>query len=287
MTTVAWRNARRRNFTRTSPSIAGRLINERKWHLLPLYAIARTSDLAREGIENSGSFSFADHIYRARPSGRYGIGWLLDGLLLALPASRSMRERYLHARSSVAQEILRAASARQGSRILSVPCGIARELVGGANDALLFAPGSLPNVCLLGMDVDAEALELSRALADGAGEFEFLVGDALDPSSYPAELDLITSTGLGEFLTDDELARFYLACFGALKPGGRFVTSAMSRSRVADTLLRELAELHTHYRDATAISAALTRAGFSDVRVDPDRFGLQWLASAVRPLEGA
>ena len=52
------------NRTRTSESIPRKLLREGKLHLLPIYALMRTSDLAREGIENSGSYRFADHVYR-------------------------------------------------------------------------------------------------------------------------------------------------------------------------------------------------------------------------------
>lgn len=287
MTTVAPLASRRRNFTRTSASIPARLMREGKWYLVPAYALARTSDLAREGIESSGSYRFADHIYRGKPGGRWGIGWLLDAALLALPAARSMRERYLHSRAQVAGELRSAAAARRGTRILSVPCGIARDLVGGADDAQRVVFRALDGARLIGMDLDPEPLELSRALAGEREAFQFVQGDALDPAAFPRDLDLVVSTGLGEFLSDAELARFYGACHAALKPGGRFVTSGMSRSKLADRLLRELAELHTHYRDAAALTAALEAAGFADISVRPDRFGLQWLATATRPLEVA
>ena len=79
------------NRTRTSISIPRRLLRERKLHLLPLYAVLRTSDLAREGIENSGSYRFADHVYRGRPQGKLGVGKLLDSILLHLRATRSMQ----------------------------------------------------------------------------------------------------------------------------------------------------------------------------------------------------
>ena len=287
MTAITWRSVRGNNFTRRSSSIPRRLISEGKWYLLPAYALARTSDLAREGMDNSGSFRFADHIYRGKPSGRYVIGWLLDALFLALPAAKSMRERYLHSRLHIATLLRRSALKGESARVLSVPCGIARDLVGGANDA---RPGSgrpTARARLIGMDLDPEAIALSRALAGRDRTFEFVEGDALRATSYPRDLDLIVSTGLGEFLDDDELARFYAACFSALRPGGRFVTSGMSRSKLADRLLRELAELHTRYRDADALTEALDKAGFTDIDVHSDRYGLQWLATAVRPPEAA
>lgn len=287
MTAATRTHPHRRNYTRTSASIPARLLREGKWYLVPAYLLARTSDLAREGIDNSGSYRFADHIYRGKAGGRWGIGRVIDAVLLSLPASASMRERYLHSRAHIASELRRSAAEGRDTSILSIPCGIARDLVGGADDAQVAAPDALGGARLIGMDLDPEPLALSRALARDHVALELIEGDALDPAAYPRDLDLIVSTGLGEFLSDDDIARFYAACHSALKPGGRFVTSGMSRSKLADSLLRELAELHTHYRDAAALSAALQAAGFTNITVEPDRFGLQWLASAVRPLEAA
>src|SRR5688572_10168922 len=126
------------NRTRTTASIPRKLLREGKLHLLPVYALMRISDLAREGIENSGSFRFADHVYRNEASGRFGIGRALDALLLRMRGARSMRNRFYH----VQREMLAAARAIEARRadgqlddmqltlrILSVPCGIARDLV--------------------------------------------------------------------------------------------------------------------------------------------------------------
>jgi len=35
-------------------------------------------------IEHSGSYKFADHVYRNEPSGRFGIGRALDAVLLRM-----------------------------------------------------------------------------------------------------------------------------------------------------------------------------------------------------------
>src|SRR5438128_4803783 len=114
------------NRTRRSESIPRRLLAEGKYHLLPVYALLTTSDLAREGIRNSGSFRFADHIYRNEPSGRFGVGRMLDRVLLKLKGARSMRSRFLHSRL----EIMRAIEATDEHRpmtVVSIPCGIARD----------------------------------------------------------------------------------------------------------------------------------------------------------------
>jgi SAM-dependent methyltransferase len=269
------------NRTRTSDSIAKRLLFEGKLHLLPLYALLRASDLAREGIENSGSYRFADHVYRGQPSGRFVVGKLLDALLLRLPGARSMRSRFFHARG----EILAAARrhpAWRPFRVLSVPCGIARELIESAlilriEDLALYERSSF-----FGMDLDSRPLELSQDLAGDLTNLRFVHSDAFDSAAYPPDLDLILSAGLGDFLPDDELVRFYAICRGALREGGRFVTSGMRRDPLADYLMRELGEMRAYYREPGELIGLLRRAGFGHVAARQDAVGLQTLLVARR-----
>src|SRR5688572_17037790 len=125
------------NRTRTTASIPRKLLREGKLHLLPVYALMRTSDLAREGIENSGSYQFADHVYRNEASGRFGIGRALDAILLRMRGARSMRNRFYHTQNEIVAAARAFAERRSSSsdesnatfRALSVPCGIARDLV--------------------------------------------------------------------------------------------------------------------------------------------------------------
>jgi spermidine synthase len=111
-----------------------------------------------------------------------------------------------------------------------------------------------------------------------------MTGDALDLSAFPAELDVIVSTGLGEFLEDDLLVQFYRNCHERLRAGGVFVTSGMQPDRVADYLMRQLAELHTHYRRGEELVRWLRIAGFHEASTRQDRVGLQTLVVA-RKLE--
>jgi hypothetical protein len=334
------------NRTRRSESIPRRLVAEGKYHLLPVYALLTTSDLAREGIRNSGSFRFADHIYRNEPSGRYGVGRVLDSVLLKLRGARSMRSRFFHSRREVLRAIreigladgmnLRFGLAALGSgtvsheaevrleqastelkqgadglaaatlgallaesgdshpgiwdaevradriTVLSVPCGIARDLLEVAETLELAEPGLWERVGFVGIDLDPEALELSRDLVGGQLGFEFRCADALEPGSIPAGVDVIVSLGFGEFLSDDVLLGFYRRCHASLNYGGRFITSAMSRDRLSDYLARELAELHTHYRSREHLIELLESAGFARVRTTQDKVGLQTLAVAER-----
>ena len=281
------------NHTRRSESIPRRLAAEGKFHLLPVYALLTTSDLAREGIRNSGSFRFADHIYRNEPSGRYGVGRVLDRVLLKLRGARSMRSRFFHSRREILRAVneMRGASAgvRDGAKVddqlvvVSVPCGIARDLYDVA-ETLWTESALYEQVRFIGIDLDQEALDLSWNLTHDHFDFEFRRADALAAESLPRSVDIIVSLGFGEFLSDDVLCDFYRRCHASLNDGGRFITSAMNRDRLSDYLARELAELHTHYRSTEHITALLRSAGFSKIRTDRDEVGLQTLAVAEKAL---
>jgi SAM-dependent methyltransferase len=268
-------------------------VAESKFHLLPVYAFLTTSDLAREGIRNSGSFRFADHIYRNQPSGRYGVGRVLDRVLLQLRGARSMRSRFFHSR----REILRAVGEMRGGStdvrdrtrsedrlvVLSVPCGIARDLFDVAE--LLWTESVLyEHVRFVGIDLDPEALDLSRDLTHDHLDFDFRCADALSNGSLPTGVDIVVSLGFGEFLSDSVLREFYRRCHASLNRGGRFITSAMNRDRISDYLARELAELHTHYRSTEHLTNLLKSAGFANVRAKRDEVGLQTLAVAGKAL---
>jgi SAM-dependent methyltransferase len=255
-----------------------------KWPLLPLYALLRTSDLAREGIDNSGSWRFADHIYRGRPSGRYVVGAALDALLLSLPSSRSFRLRYLFVRREIERRVPGLAAERDRPVIvLSVPCGIPRDLAEAAASLCLrgqLAPGA---VRFFGIDLDPEALAAGRALAERLGvatDFGLLEGDAFDRSLFPEPLDIVTSTGFGEFLDDEALRRFLIQSYEALAPGGVMLITAAERHRLSDYLLRELGEIRARYRSRDDFGTLLRSAGFDTVRTATDRRRLQTFAVA-------
>jgi hypothetical protein len=276
------------NRTRTSRSIPARLVRERKLHLLPVYALLRTSDLAREGIDNSGSYRFADHVYRARAGGSLGIGRILDAVLLRLRAARAMRSRFMHAKAEI-HAAARCHPLDRPFRVLSVPCGIARDLVEAASELLALGTPLMARATFFGIDLDPRPLALSRRLAGGLPSFRFVHGDALEATAYPEDLDVIVSTGLGEFLSDDMLVRFYATCRGALRTGGVLVTSATRRDPVSDFLLSELAELRARYREPDQLFRLLQLAGFTDVSARLDPTGLEILVVARRspsePLE--
>jgi hypothetical protein len=263
------------NRTRRSPSIPRKLLREGKFYLVPLYYLLLTSDLASEGIRNSGSYRFADHIYAGKPGGKYLVGYLLDALFLRMKPARSFRARYLFAKD----EILRFIRSKQADgpeiEILAVPCGLAREMFEAAQELRVGGHPLYEKTAWHGLDLDPELIaRLSKRAEDSSHNMSFRCGDALLEGSYGRGYDIIISLGLGEFLDDAHLLEFYKLAHAHLKPGGVFVTSGIKSQRFSDYLLRNIGELHTYYRSATDLRAFANETGFKETRTYHDPTGL-------------
>ncbi len=269
------------NRTRRSSSIAGKLLRSGRVLELPVYWLLRTSDLAREGFENSGSYSFADHIYRDEPSGSHGIGRWLDKRILSMRAVESFRSRFFMARDELFRFLREQSADHPCLDVLSVACGIPRDFV-AAVEKFRAAGGLTTGIRFHVLDLDGDLLCQAKTFAGQHGiTLTTHHGDALDPGTYAGKFDFITSTGLGEFLDDEQLTSLYVVLNHILRPGGVMVTSAMRRLRFSDYLLR-LAELQVHYRSAEDLAAIARCAGFRRLTTSVDRHGIQGFLKAMK-----
>ena len=269
------------NRTRHSASIPRKLMREGKLHLLPVYYLMRLSELGREGIENSGSYRFADHIYGGRPKGRYVVGRLLDAILLRLKSAKALKARHTYAKKEIIDFILERRGSQEPVDVLSVPCGLARELFEIDDELARRAEDTLPRVRYHGMDLDSELIRMVEGRSR-EGDMRFWVGDALEAVSYPQEFDVIVSNGFTDFLNDDQTAQFYQLVLRHLKPGGRFVTSGMRSHRFSEYLMRNLAELNATYRSESALRELARRAGFHEVLTYQNPHKLQTMLIGVK-----
>ena len=264
------------NRTRESSSLPLTLLRRGRVLALPVYAALRRSDLAREGFDHSGSYRFADHIYRGEPSGQGAFGRWLDARLLALPAVRSFRSRFEAARDQLAAFLSERADHAGRLEVLSAPCGIPRELADGHEAFRTTGKPLRAQLTFHGLDLDPAALEEATAFAARRGLQPFVphCGDVFEPSVYPENVDFITCTGLAEFLDDEQLERLYGVFFDRLRDGGMLVTSGMRGRPLSDYLLR-LAELNVHYRTAVDLETLARRYPFSRIDTHVDRFAIQ------------
>jgi SAM-dependent methyltransferase len=265
------------NRTRRTADLIAKFKREGRWHLIPLYHFLRLSDFGREGIENSGSYRFADHMYRAEPSGRGWLGRTLDRVLLNLRATRAMRSRCARA----TEEMKLAFGARalpHPFRILTVPCGIPRDVCDFASSV------DADRIDYTGLDIDPAVVCAAREFLSGSTirATRLVEGDALDAATWPeGSFDFISSTGLGEFLDDSSLQIFYRNVHGALKSGGTFYTSAAAREPRSDWLLRSF-EFEAHYRAQADLERMLAPLVWRSIDFSSDSTGLQTFVRAAK-----
>ncbi len=275
------------NFTRQSTSFVAKFAREGRYHFIPLYWLLRLSDFAREGMEHSGSYRFADHMYRGIPSGRGWLGRLLDAALLKLPATRSMRQRCFASRDAMRDtfETYVGLGNTEPFHILTVPCGLPRDVRDFSLQPGTTNPSAQTQIQYTGIDLDPEVIEAARGFLAGSAvqQSDFRIGNALNPADYPeARPHFIASTGLGEFLDDGDLVTFYQNVFDALAPGGTFFTSAASRGRGSDTLLRAF-EFDVRYRTSAEVERILALQPWKSVKLTRDTVGLQTFVRAQKP----
>jgi SAM-dependent methyltransferase len=270
-------NTRPVNLTRRTTDLPAKFRREGRWHLIPIYHLLQLSDLGREGIAHSGSYRFADHLYRGEPSGRGWPGKLIDRILLNLPAAQGMRARCPRATQEM-KLALSSTGPERPLRILTIPCGIPRDVYQLAEEV---GPASIEYT---GMDLDPKVLAAAEGfLANSKLQNPRLVqGDALDLKTWPpGQFDFVSSTGLGEFLNDDDLSVFYRNAYEALAPDGVFFTSVTAREPRADWLLKAF-EFETNYRSQPEVESILRKRPWRTLVFDRDETGLQTFVRATR-----
>lgn len=265
------------NKTRTSPSIPIKLWKQGKGYLVPLYYLLSLSDLAREGFHFSGSYRFADHIYESIPKGKYGLGVVIDFILLSLPSARSFKNRYIHTRDEVVKHILRFQKEKE-IHVLSIPSGIPRTLLEAADILQRKHPQLHKKTIFHCLDLDRDLIMQQKNLFEKSGSrhvFQFHVGDALEKESYPVHAHIIVSTGLGEFLERTNLIAFYNTCHAVLQKDGVFITSASTLHQLSDYLMRNIGELYAFYRTQEEIQQIFKETPFRKIHTYKDSHGYQ------------
>ncbi|PAU63573.1 MULTISPECIES: SAM-dependent methyltransferase [Pseudomonadaceae] len=213
--------------------------------------------------------------------------WLLE----QAPSARATRERFGIFRSQL-QALL-----RPGAVMASVPCGLMGEL-------LLLEHG--PDVRLIGIDLDQQALDGARKLAEEHGLTGSLTLRREDAwaLTLKEEADVLASNGLNVYEPDDtRVVALYRTFFDALKPGGTLVTSFLTPPPVLSpespwsmaeidpealafqqlVFMRIIEAKWNAFRTHAQTRAQLEEAGFTDIRFIDDRARLFPTVVASKP----
>ena len=168
----------------------------------------------------AGDWETIEMMYRNQPRGIGRAGRVIDGGLLRLPTVKAARNR----RSLLAEQILRAGSPG-ATRIASLACGPAREIV----DVINTSPDHLAEINLL--DIDDTAIDNAREVMTSHGMTERtrfhrsnLIKLALGREDLHLEdQDLVYSVGLIDYFPDDLVVALLNAVHPWLRPGGMVI----------------------------------------------------------------
>jgi hypothetical protein len=212
------------------------------------------------------------------------LGRWIDARLLAMPAAQAFRRRCEHAQGAVRLALESFPPGVHPLRVLAVPCGVPRDIIDLSRTLRSENPALLSRIEYHGFDIDHRALEIASRLTAQCGfaSVHYHLGDALNREDYPGlKFHVAISTGLGEFLRDDELAAFYARVYDVLESGATFYTSATARDWRSDALL-QMAELVTSYRGPGELERILRRLPWRRLVLAHDHSGLQTFVTAVK-----
>ncbi len=237
-----------------------------RWQYFPLLL----SDYGRALVRRKYDAIVTDRAYENRPSGWLGpVGALVDRYVLNFPTHVALRQRL-----RVVVEELKAAARRRGGsaggevRILSAPCGLARDLITAASE-LRESDRTLARLRLVGIDLDetGEVLPLAAERARQAGvEITFHTADLFDEARVGALVgevgfDVVNCIGLIAWLDLPDVERlvrhFRERLLGA--DGTLIADNFLPHPYVS--LGRQL-EINSRQHDPAALAATFERAGF-------------------------
>lgn len=203
--------------------------------------------------------------------------WLLE----KSPVILATQERFTHFQRVLQEHI------RDGMLAASIPCGL-------MDDLLTLNLSEMPNVKLVGIDLDSAAIEGGKETAKKFNlekQSSFIKSDAWHLNS-PNEFDIITSNGLNFYESSDEkVVALYKNFYAALKPNGILVTSFltppptispesswdMGKINLSDLRIQKiilsyiLSVRFQAFRTEKQTIQQLTEAGFTDIQILYDK----------------
>lgn len=188
---------------------------------------------------------------------------------------------------------------KENIQLASIPCGLMKDLL-----TLDFS--NISKFQITGLDIDPESLALSSLFAKqiGISNVEFYENDAWQ-MKFEESFDIIVSSGLNVYESDPvKVLALYKNFFKALKAGGWLVISVLTyppgESKKTDwdldkippkdllmeqILYKDILNLHwRNFRSSNELDLEFKQIGFTDIRIEFDRYRLFPTIIAKKPL---
>jgi len=251
------------------------------------------SDYGRQILTRKYDAFSTDRAYTIAPSGKLGIiGKTVDRYVLSFPLHEALRQRLALVVEALGDEIKARATADRAVRVLSAPCGLARDVI---TTATRLRDDGVTNLELVGVDIDETGDVLTEAAGRAAKagvDIELLREDLFAPGTELAAkaaqaggFDVVNSIGLTAWIDPPDLDRLIARYAELMAPGGTLVVDNWVRHKHSH--LGEMLEMPTRYHPEDVFRASLERAGLKVVDVKTTANGIVTLWRATRPVDSA
>lgn len=205
----------------------------RKLKIKILKFLVKTIGMTSTGIRMSFEYGFIsgkmlDYIYKNQPSGKYGIGYLLDKIYLSHKGWKAIRKRKENLEAALARALGEVLKMKGAAALIDVASGPAQYII---NVLKKINNNNIKTLC---RDYDERWVKEGRekALQSGISDIVFKQGDAFNRDSFNGLFntqDVAVSSGFYDWITDDELIKKSMKIIhDLLSRGGYFVFSNQS-----------------------------------------------------------
>ena len=241
-----------------------------------LRALVRSSDTLRLGqLHGFESGLVVDRIYAREANGRYGVGKLLDGWLLAQPASVALRERQLLVRAALLRACAETRANGMQPALLDLGSGPARAVINVLKRDAGAGAGEATALCI---DLDGACLREGRRLAAQAQldtlRFEWANANDMAKLARWIRPTLVVASGLYEYFSDEAVRASLRGVHDRLRPRACVFTAQVQRVRAPLGLNTLAAGGRTRVRPIEALEAWARGAGFARVHSRLTRDGV-------------
>ncbi|MDP3919194.1 MAG: class I SAM-dependent methyltransferase family protein [Candidatus Omnitrophota bacterium] len=247
------------------------------------------SKLGRQSVlgQASSGFNF-DHMYDNKPQGYYGIGRLIDAILLRLPAVEATRLRKRRLVAMLNKECATLNANGRMARIVDVACGAGRYLVETCEAVNQRAQ-------IVGVDCDRLSLKIGKEIAARANiepaTLRFVRGNVFKlrhlerlSQSIAWAPNIVLASGLIVYLADEKVRKTFLSIRHTLGQGGLFVFSSQqsnpSRKLMEKVCTTQDGAWTLFYRQPDVLVTWLKDVGFDSVEFETDEWGMYNIFSA-------
>jgi SAM-dependent methyltransferase len=248
------------------------------------------SDYGRQILTRKYDAFSTDRAYTIEPSGKFGpVGKLVDRYVLSFPLHEALRQRLALVVEALVDEVRSRAEGVPTVRVLSAPCGLARDVTTAA--VKLRDENQIKNLELVGVDIDETGdvlTEAGRRASEAGVEIDLLREDLFAPGTELAGraagtggFDVVNSIGLTAWIDFPDLVRLIARYAELMKPGATLVVDNWVRHKHSH--LGEMLEMPTRYHPEDVFRSAIEQAGLKVLDVETTANGIVTLWRAVLP----